>query len=90
MRIMLNSNCSPEQRVAAVVQRMFQERAISRAVGSHDKLVEVGLTSLDIVKLVLLVEQEFDVELPISDITPTNFSSITAISDLISKLLDNV
>jgi len=51
--------------------------------------MEVGLTSLDTVKLVLLVESEFDLMIPISDITPANFQSISAISRLITRLLRN-
>jgi acyl carrier protein len=36
----------------------------------------------------ILVEDEFDLTIPISEITPANFRSISTISHLVSKLLD--
>jgi acyl carrier protein len=79
---------SPEDRVVAVVQQVFEERSIDRSVCVDDSLMEVGLTSLDTVKLVLMVESEFDLMLPIEDITPANFRSIAAISRLVTRLLN--
>jgi acyl carrier protein len=79
---------SPEDRVVAVVQQVFEERSIERPVHLDDSLMEVGLTSLDTVKLVLMVETEFDLMLPIEEITPANFRSIAAISRLVSKLIN--
>jgi acyl carrier protein len=79
---------SPEDRVVAVVQQVFEERSIERSVCPDDSLMEVGLTSLDTVKLVLMVENEFDLMLPIEEITPANFRSIAAISRLVSRLLN--
>ncbi len=84
----VDSNHQPEQRVSAIVQRMFKERPTTQVICPDDKLTEAGLTSLDLVTLVLLVEEEFGIELPIGDITPANFSSITTISQLITRLLD--
>ena len=79
---------SPENRVITVVQQVFEERLLSRPVAADDILIEIGLTSLDIVRLVLLVETEFDLMLPISEITPANFRSISTISRLVSRLLN--
>ncbi|MGO9267864.1 MAG: phosphopantetheine-binding protein [Candidatus Binataceae bacterium] len=78
---------SPKDRVVTVVQQVFEERSINRSVCADDVLIEVGLTSLDTVKLVLLVESEFDLMIPISDITPANFRSISTISKLVTRLL---
>lgn len=89
MRLMDNSNGSLEERIFTAVQQLLQERSISRSVCSDDNLSEVGLTSLDLVRLVLLVEDEFDLVLPISDITPANFRSISTISRLVTRLLHN-
>jgi len=83
-----NSISSLEQRVATVVERLFQDRSIGRLVRSEDNLSEVGLASLDLVKLVVLVEDEFDLLLPMSEITPGNFRSIASISRLMAKMLD--
>jgi acyl carrier protein len=85
--VMGNFNGSPEQRITEVAQRLFKERSIGQLLRSDDYFVDVGLNSLDLVKLVLRVEEEFDVELPTSEITPTNFRSIATISRLITRLL---
>jgi acyl carrier protein len=86
---MMNSRSdSPGDRVVDVVQRLLAERSISRAVNSNDDLREVGLTSLDMVNLMLSVEAEFDLEIPETDITPANFRSISTISRLVTELLN--
>jgi acyl carrier protein len=79
---------SPENRVITVVQQVFEERLIDRPVAADDILIDAGLTSLDIVRLVLLVETAFDLMLPITEITPANFRSISTISRLVSRLLN--
>jgi acyl carrier protein len=79
---------SPESRVITVVQKVFEERLISQAVTADDILIDIGLTSLDIVRMVLLVETEFDLMLPTTEITPANFRSISTISRLVSRLLN--
>jgi acyl carrier protein len=87
---MLNGRSdSPRDRVEDVVQRLLAERSISRPVSSDDDLREVGLTSLDMVNLMLSVEAEFDLEIPEIDITPANFRSISTISSLITTLLNH-
>jgi acyl carrier protein len=87
---MLNGRSdSPRDRVEDVVQRLLAERSISRPVSSDDDLREVGLTSLDMVNLMLSVEAEFDLEIPEIDITPANFRSISTISSLVTTLLNH-
>jgi acyl carrier protein len=82
-----NSNIPAGARVAAVVQRLISERLITRPVSSDDTLAEAGLTSLDAVRLVLLVEDEFNLEIPVSELTLANFRSISTISRLVTRLL---
>jgi acyl carrier protein len=72
--------------VTDVVRRILEARAIAQAVQPHDDLREAGLTSLDMVSLVLSVESEFDVKIPERDITPTNFRSIATIETLVARL----
>ena len=74
-------------RIGRIVQRMLVDRAISRAVAPDDDLRLAGLSSLDLVTLVLEVEAEFDVTVPEQSIVPINFRSIASISRLITSLL---
>jgi acyl carrier protein len=78
---------SLEVRIAGLIRNVLVERSMERTVSTDDDLRDVGLTSLDMVSLVLLVEAEFDVRIPESKITPANFRSIRAMSALISELL---
>ena len=72
--------------VAEVVRRMLVERSIVGTVTADADLREIGLTSLDMVDLVLSVESEFDLQIPEAQITPANFRSISAIDALVNAL----
>jgi acyl carrier protein len=80
---------SQEYKLIALVQRIITERSIPNElpIRREQKLSEFGLTSLDLARLVLLVEDEFDLRIPVRDLIPANFRSISAISQLVSKLL---
>jgi len=80
------SSNSAADRVIAVVQRLLTQRSINRSIEPPDDLRDAGLTSMDMVNLVLAVETEFDVMIPESSITPANFRSVAAISSLIGAL----
>jgi acyl carrier protein len=72
--------------VAELVRRLLAKRGIERAVGDDDDLSESGLSSLDIVNLMLAVESEFDLKIPERDMRPANFRSIARIEALIASL----
>lgn len=72
--------------VTDVVHRILAARAIAQQVMPHDDLREAGLTSLDMVSLVLSVESEFAVQIPEREITPTNFRSVATIETLVARL----
>ncbi len=81
-----SANSPPEARVTVVVRRLLAQRSIDRAVEPTDDLRQAGLTSLDMINLVLSVEAEFDVTVPEESINPANFRSIEAISVLVAFL----
>jgi len=76
----------PRKAVSQVVRRILAQRSIDRLISENDDLREIGLTSLDMVNLVLSVESEFNVRIPEGAITPANFRSISAIGTLINSL----
>ena len=78
---------SPEPRVIGVVRRVLAERSITREIGVNDDLGAVGLTSIDMISLVLSVEAEFNLTIPERDIKPANFRSISAMSSLVASRL---
>ena len=86
---MLDRPQAPEDKIAAVVQRLLLDHSIERSFGTRDDLREVGLTSLDMASLVLSVEAEFDLMIPERHITPANFRSVSAITSLVVALLES-
>jgi len=70
-------------RVALLVRKVIEKRAIARPVGPDDDLRACGLSSLDLVNLMLSVESDFSLNISERDMTPANFRSIAAIVDLV-------
>jgi acyl carrier protein len=84
---MLNETCATfDDGVMHVVRRLFDERSINATISSESDLRDAGLTSIDIVALVLSVEAEFNLTIPESQITPANFRSVSAINALLASL----
>jgi len=73
-------------RISGVVQAILARRSIQAPAAGSQDLREAGLTSLDLVNLMLAVEAEFDIEIPQADMTPDNFRSIDAIEALVAVL----
>src|SRR6516165_1260165 len=78
---------SPTDRITALINRMLSERSLGFPAFPDDDLRSLGLSSLDMVNLVLAVESEFDVSIPDADITPSRFRSIATIAALVTSLL---
>jgi acyl carrier protein len=84
--VMTVTEMSPRERIARLARRILAARAIERPFSAEDDLREVGLTSLDMVNLVLAVESELGVSIPERDITPANFRSVSSIEALVTAL----
>jgi acyl carrier protein len=84
---MQNSNSDVEGRILALVTAILKQNAITTEVNPDSHLVDVGLTSMDMVNLMLSVEAEFDFTLPQSVITPENFQSVKTLEQMIVSLL---
>ncbi|CCD95176.1 putative Acyl carrier protein (ACP) [Bradyrhizobium sp. ORS 375] len=75
------------KRVVALVRDILAQNSISAEVTSEAKLVDVGLTSMDMVNLMLAIEAEFDFTIPQELITPENFQSIATLERLVAGQL---
>jgi acyl carrier protein len=82
-------NSSPADRINAIIRQLLAKRSVNRAVGRDDDLTASGLSSLDMVNLMLAVESEFDVKIPDRDVTPANFRTVARIDALLGALLQN-
>jgi acyl carrier protein len=76
-----------KERVAAIVRALLAKRSIERDLGYGDDLGECGLSSLDLVNLMLAVETEFGISIPESDMRPGNFRSVAQIDALIARVM---
>ncbi|HEY7244838.1 MAG TPA: phosphopantetheine-binding protein [Xanthobacteraceae bacterium] len=78
-------------RVLAIVHEVFARRSAfpSRPILPNDDLRDVGLSSLDMVNLMLAVEADFEIKVPDTEMTLTNFRSIASINALIASVLEN-
>lgn len=70
-------------RILALVNAILKQNSIAVKVLPDSRLADVGLTSMDMVNLMLGVEAEFDLIIPQSEITPDNFRSIKALESMI-------
>src|SRR5271170_10770 len=73
-------------RLLALVEQILARNSADRPLSVDDRLTAAGLSSVDMVNLMLTVEAEFDITIPAADITPDNFRSISTIEALIAKL----
>ena len=77
------ANADVENRLLALVKSILEQNAITARLTPTTLLVDVGLTSMDMVNLMLGVEAEFDFTIPQSDITPENFQSVETLKALV-------
>ena len=77
---------SGRAQIAALVDAILVRKKAAGGIGADEDLHDRGLTSLDVVNLMLSVEDEFDIEIPQREMTPDNFRSIAAIERLVGRL----
>ncbi len=76
-------NADVQDRILALVKAILEQNSIAAQVDPESRLVDVGLTSMDMVNLMLGVEAEFDFTIPQSEITPENFQSVQTLQRMI-------
>lgn len=74
-------------RIVVLVKGIIEQNAITAEVTPSAKLVDIGLTSMDMVNLMLGVEAEFDFMIPQDQITPENFQSVETLERLVAGQL---
>jgi acyl carrier protein len=85
---MQTSNANVRDRILDLVKAILKQNSIAVEVDPESRLVNVGLTSMDMVSLMLGVEAEFDFTIPQSEITPENFQSVKTLELLIVGQLE--
>jgi len=75
------------ERVVTLVREILAKRGVEKPVRHDDDLTGSGLSSLDIVNLMLSVEAEFAITVPDREMTPSNFRTIEQTCALVESLL---
>jgi acyl carrier protein len=87
--MMQTVNIDVQGRIFALVELILEQNSIAVEVYPESRLVDVGLTSMDMVNLMLGVEAEFDMTIPQSEITPENFQSVKTLELMIVNHLQS-
>ncbi|WP_158670300.1 phosphopantetheine-binding protein [Bradyrhizobium guangdongense] len=74
-------------RIIKLVKGILEQNSLAADVTPQAKLVDIGLTSMDMVNLMLGAEAEFDFTIPQSEITPENFQSVETLERMIAAQL---
>ena len=83
-------NSDIRDRVVSLVQEILAQNEITSDIAPGVRLVDVGLTSMDMVNLMLGVEAEFDLTIPQDQITPENFQSVETLERMVESQLNLV
>ncbi|GGI28860.1 phosphopantetheine-binding protein [Bradyrhizobium guangdongense] len=74
-------------RITKLVKGILEQNSLAADAAPQAKLVDVGLTSMDMVNLMLGIEAEFDFTIPQSEITPENFQSVETLERMVATQL---
>lgn len=75
------------ERLNKLVSEILSKNSIARPIPADEELARAGLTSIDMVNLMLRIEAEFDIMIAPPDITPANFRTIAAIEAMIVAII---
>jgi acyl carrier protein len=76
-----------EARISGIVTQLLTKRNLKTWLAPDQPLYDAGLSSLDMVSLMLAVEAEFDFEIPQQYMTLENFRTVATICRLVALLV---
>jgi acyl carrier protein len=77
-------------RLMRLVEQLLVGKTSKLPFSAQDPLTDIGLSSIDMVNLMLAVEAEFDIMIPPTDITPQNFRSVASIEAMVARLAPQI
>ncbi len=81
-----DTKVSVQAELERLTRRLLGAKLEGRRLSAEDSLVDAGLSSLDVVKLMLALEGEFDLTIPESELTPANFRTLATIENMLARL----
>jgi acyl carrier protein len=77
---------APRDIIAEIVARTLRSKGVG-SISVDDNLRDAGLSSLELVNVMLAVEDAFDLTFPQGKLTPDNFRTIGAIEALVAGMI---
>jgi acyl carrier protein len=74
------------RQITEIVEALVAKRGGPTHIAADRNLTDAGLTSLDMVGLMLAIEDAFGIEIPQRRMTPASFRTIAAIEALVSTV----
>ena len=84
---MQDLSASVQNRILSVVRNILEQNDITVDLHPESRLVDIGLSSMDMVALMLKVEAEFDFIIPQPQISPENFQSVKTLELMVLNQL---
>lgn len=75
------------EQVLEMVRGILSADGRKADVQVESRLADIGMSSMDMVNLMLGVEATFDLMIPQVDITPENFRSVATIEAMVTRLV---
>lgn len=83
---MESETCKTRERLIALVEPLIGVEVMERPFPIDSALGELGLGSVQMVELMLAMEAEFDITIPVEHINPDTFLSIASLTALVLEL----
>ena len=74
------------ERLMGLVLDILGPTRATHPIPINERLADIGMSSINMVNLMLAVEAEFDITIPQTQITPDNFRSVATIEALVGNL----
>ncbi|HVN02205.1 MAG TPA: phosphopantetheine-binding protein [Caulobacteraceae bacterium] len=82
----MTATATVRAKITSLVEALLVRRGGATPVAPDQNLADAGLTSLDLVNLMLAIEDTFEVEIPQERMSPASFRTIDAIERMLSSL----
>lgn len=68
--------------------KIFMSSFVDVTNENVDLISDLGMDSLTFVQLIILIEEEFDIEIPFELLEINNFRNISLITDIVNRIIE--
>ena len=77
-----------EQKVRQILVNVFKDDIDLGSIGLDEKFSELGLSSLNFMKAIVIIESEFDLEFEDEDLKVSNFENLGTLVEFVNSKLE--